>query len=248
MPVVPSPKSHAYEVIDPFGVVEVDASNATDWLVTTDVNAAVGGGTAGAVVVTGLVTEAEAFAESVTVSFTWYVCAAPYGWVGLTPVPVVPSPKSHAYDVIDPFGVVEVDASNATDWLVTTDVNAAVGGGTAGAVVVTGLVTEADGVRGVGHRELHLVGLRRSVGVGRLDPAYRSSRHRSPTHTTVIDPFGVVEVDASNATDWLVTTDVNAAVGRGAGAPPRPVVLWLRTWLEVRALPYTLTSSMVPLR
>ena len=32
-------------------------------------------------------------------------------WLGLTPVPVVPSPKSHEYDVIVDPGAVEAEAS-----------------------------------------------------------------------------------------------------------------------------------------
>ncbi len=96
---------------------------------------------AGAVTVTDFVAVSVAPLSSVTVSFTVYVPADPYVWLGLTPLPGEESPKSHAYDATVPSASADADASNATARSVGVAVNDAVGGLFAGgAVTVTDFV------------------------------------------------------------------------------------------------------------
>ena len=64
----------------------------------------------GSTTVTGCVTEAVAPRLSVTVSLTLYVPAASYSCDAVAPVPLLPSPKSHAYSTMSPSASDESDA------------------------------------------------------------------------------------------------------------------------------------------
>ena len=101
-----------------------------------NVNVAVGNADAPPVddpTVTGKVLEAESPRSLVTVTVTLNVAATVNVCVTVRPVPLVPSPKVHAYDVIcvAPVPIELVDASNVTGTFTTTGVgdivNAAVG-------------------------------------------------------------------------------------------------------------------------
>ena len=144
VPAVPSPNVHAYdEIVCPVPPVDVDALKNTDaatpGLWGENVNAAVGvvgeppPGSSAAPAVTGNVLDAESPRSLVTVTVTLYVAAAENVCVTALPVPDVPSPKVHAYDVIEfaPVPAWLVEASNVTGVPATTGVgdivNAAVG-------------------------------------------------------------------------------------------------------------------------
>jgi hypothetical protein len=85
------------------------------------------GGRFGADTLTSWLVDADAPRLSVTVNVTRKSPVTAKSCVGVTPVAVAPSPKSHAYDTIEPSESPEPEASNATDVPVMPVVNDAVG-------------------------------------------------------------------------------------------------------------------------
>ena len=116
VPVLPSPKSQAYEPIEPSGSYEADASN----VIVSRAVGAVGlyekSATGGA----RTRTDPDAVAVSPSLSVTWsmtvYVPPVAKAWlaVGAVPSDEVPSPKVQRYRTIVPSGSVEAEASNVT--------------------------------------------------------------------------------------------------------------------------------------
>src|SRR5690348_2012966 len=100
VPVLPSPKFHAYDTIVPSTSLAALASNDAVRNVRLVVKPADGGG--GGSTLTLWVDVDVAPPLSVTVSVTEYVPPDAYTCCVAMPVPVVPSPKFHAYDTIVP--------------------------------------------------------------------------------------------------------------------------------------------------
>src|SRR3954465_4323879 len=92
---VPTPEPTAKLVAPPATVQVPPVSAAPHPLATVRPNESVARA-AGAVTVTDFVALSVAPLSSVTVSFTVYVPADPYVWLGLTPPPREGSPKAHA--------------------------------------------------------------------------------------------------------------------------------------------------------
>src|SRR3954447_23085947 len=125
---VPTPEPTAKLVAPPATVQVPPVSAAPHPLATVRPNESAARA-AGAVTVTDFVALSVAPLSSVTVSFTVYVPADPYVWLGLTPLTgAEESPKSHAYDATVPSTSADADASNATARSVAVAVNDAVGG------------------------------------------------------------------------------------------------------------------------
>ena len=111
-------QSHSYKSMVPSGSWEAEASNVTFsptfGFLGDQVKFAVGASAPGALTVIGFSRLSVAPSLSVTLNVTRYSLGAPHEWVGVGPVSVVPSPKSHSYFVIVPSGSYELLASNAT--------------------------------------------------------------------------------------------------------------------------------------
>src|SRR5690606_22903290 len=122
---LPSPQSQVYvaSVAEP-NASDADPSTETDMPVAVAVKDALGGCSTA----TWWVTLAVAFALSVTVSLTVKGPAVVYVWLVVWPVPVAPSPKSHAYPVIvRPVLAADALASKSTVMSFVVLVNEAVG-------------------------------------------------------------------------------------------------------------------------
>src|SRR4051794_32620114 len=102
---VPSAKFHAYEAMVPSESDEALPSNWQSSFVQLYVNAAVGSW----FTVNVWLVAPVAPLLSVTTSTTVYSSTVAYTWLGVAPVAVVPSPKSHAYAAMLPSGSLEVD-------------------------------------------------------------------------------------------------------------------------------------------
>ena len=120
MPDSPSPKSHEYDaIVVPGALVDADPLKNTVWPVVGDVgeNEKAAVGFTGVVTVTVCVVVPVRPLLSVTVKRTTNVPALAYVLVVETPVPMVPSPKSHAYEVIVVAdALVDPDPLTATAW------------------------------------------------------------------------------------------------------------------------------------
>src|SRR4051794_18640161 len=76
---------------------------------------------------TGWTTEPVVASSSVTVSVTLRVPEVTKSWLGVAPVAVPPSPKSHAYDATEPSGSLDPVPSKPQTVLSQLKVNDAVG-------------------------------------------------------------------------------------------------------------------------
>ena len=119
-PTVESPNSHAYETMVPSVSYEAEALNVTGepglvaaGFTTKSATGGCGPGDAGWTTRSRYLVPVNP-SLSVTLSVTLYVPGAGYGWVVMTPVPIVESPKSQRYATIVPSRSSEADASKLT--------------------------------------------------------------------------------------------------------------------------------------
>src|SRR3990170_5959878 len=106
--IVLSPQSHVYVTIAPSGSDDDVPSTSTVIPARETVNCAVGGNQ-----LTGCEDTFVRASLSVIVRATVYSWGAAYVCVAVTPVPVVVSPQSHAYETIVPSGSEDAKASTS---------------------------------------------------------------------------------------------------------------------------------------
>ena len=107
LPVVPSPKFHAYDAMVPSASDDAAPLRLTAEPAVTDWSAPAFATGGRFVIVATAVSVAVAPLLSVTVNVTVYEPELAYEWHALTPLPVAPSPKFHAYEAIVPSASVE---------------------------------------------------------------------------------------------------------------------------------------------